>query len=75
METTVHGELDEFGCGTSWKKPPLKRKRMYTIFQNGLAFLWQMGKASLSEFSELYSETNHKFRQKSTTLEKVNFHF
>ena len=41
METTVHGELDEFGCGTSWKKPPLKRKRMYTIFQNGLGFLWE----------------------------------
>ncbi len=51
-----HGRLNEPGCGANWKKIKHleKLENISSVFQNGLAFLRQIGKASLFEFPEIY---------------------
>jgi hypothetical protein len=51
-----HGRLDELGSGK--KLHVLKKLQSSSIvFQNDLAFLWRIGKASLSEFPETFPRT------------------
>ncbi len=44
------------GCGAYWKKVERfeKIENLSSVFQNGLAFVRQIGKASLYEFPEIY---------------------
>ncbi len=47
---------DELGSGMNWKKDHTFQTLQYSSIdsQNGLAFLGEIGKASLSEFHEIY---------------------
>ncbi len=51
-----HGRSDEPVNGENWEKIVHieKLKNLSSVFQNGLAFLGQNGKARLSEFPEIY---------------------
>jgi hypothetical protein len=51
-----HGKSNEPGCGANWKKIARFEtiENFISIFQNGQAFQGRIGKASLSEFPEIY---------------------
>ncbi len=56
--TVDHGRLDEPGCGANWKLASFEKlENLSSVFQNGLAFLGRIGKASLFEFPEIYDLT------------------
>ncbi len=50
------GRSAEPGCGANWKKIARFEtpENLRSVFQNDLAFLGRIGKASLSEFSAIY---------------------
>ncbi len=54
-----NGRSDEPGCRADWKKIARFEKldNFRSAFQNGLAFLGRFGKASLSEFSQIYESS------------------
>ncbi len=64
---TDHGRLEEPGYEANWKKIARfeKLENFSSVFQNGLAFLGRIGKASLSEFPEIYANVILQGNRKS----------
>jgi hypothetical protein len=71
-----HGRSDEPGCGADWKKIARFKKldNLRSVFQNGLAFLGLIGKASLSEFPQIYESSIEDITLISMCFSCCKFH-